>query len=131
YVDVVIDQLKQRREDVAWTVFSDVEPNPTSTTVFKGASLMADFEPDCIIALGGGSPMDAAKAMWLFYERPEASYFGMKQKFLDIRKRTYRFPTTGEKAQFVAIPTTSGTGSECTPFAVITDAETHVKYPLA
>ncbi|MDO5635134.1 MAG: bifunctional acetaldehyde-CoA/alcohol dehydrogenase [Micrococcus sp.] len=131
YADVVIDHLKKRREEVAWTIFSDVEPNPSSTTVFKGAQLMRDFEPDCIIALGGGSAMDAAKGMWLFYEEPEASYFGMKQKFMDIRKRTYRFPKIGEKAEFVAIPTTAGTGSECTPFAVITDAETHVKYPLA
>jgi acetaldehyde dehydrogenase/alcohol dehydrogenase len=131
YVDIVIDHLKKRREDIAWTIFADVEPNPTSTTVFKGAMLMNEFQPDCIVALGGGSPMDAAKGMWLFYEQPEASYFGMKQKFMDIRKRTYRFPKLGEKAKFVAIPTTAGTGSECTPFAVITDAETHVKYPLA
>ncbi|UYG17010.1 bifunctional acetaldehyde-CoA/alcohol dehydrogenase [Brachybacterium huguangmaarense] len=131
YVDVLIDHLKKRKDEVAWTIFSDVEPNPTSETVFKGASHMRDFEPDCIIALGGGSAMDAAKGMWLFYEEPEASYFGMKQKFMDIRKRTYRFPKLGKKAQFVAIPTTSGTGSECTPFAVITDSETHVKYPIA
>lgn len=131
YADILIQHLKQRRNEVAWTLFSDVEPNPTSTTVFKGAALMREFQPDCIIALGGGSAMDAAKGMWLFYEEPEASYFGMKQKFMDIRKRTYRFPKLGKKAQFVAIPTTSGTGSECTPFAVITDAETHVKYPLA
>ncbi|WP_246956662.1 bifunctional acetaldehyde-CoA/alcohol dehydrogenase [Brachybacterium sp. Marseille-Q7125] len=131
YVDILIDHLKQRRQEVAWTIFSDVEPNPSSQTVFKGAQWMRDFEPDCIIALGGGSAMDAAKGMWLFYEHPEASYFGMKQKFMDIRKRTYRFPKLGQKAEFVAIPTTSGTGSECTPFAVITDSETHVKYPLA
>ncbi|MDY5152180.1 bifunctional acetaldehyde-CoA/alcohol dehydrogenase [Actinotignum urinale] len=131
YVDVLIDHLKKRRDDVAWNIFQDVEPNPTSTTVFRGATLMGEFQPDCIIALGGGSAMDAAKAMWLFYEHPESSYFGMKQKFMDIRKRTYRFPKLGQKAQFVAIPTTSGTGSECTPFAVITDAETHVKYPFA
>lgn len=131
YVDVVINHLKKRRTPVAWTIFQDVEPNPTSTTVFRGAQAMTDFQPDTIIALGGGSPMDAAKGMWLFYEEPEASYFGMKQKFMDIRKRTYRFPKLGAKAQFVAIPTTAGTGSECTPFAVITDAETHVKYPLA
>ncbi|AIE82745.1 bifunctional acetaldehyde-CoA/alcohol dehydrogenase [Actinotignum schaalii] len=131
YVDVIIDHLKARRDDVAWNIFQDVEPNPSSTTVFRGAKLMEEFQPDCIIALGGGSPMDAAKAMWLFYEHPESSYFGMKQKFMDIRKRTYRFPKLGRKAQFVAIPTTSGTGSECTPFAVITDAETHVKYPFA
>lgn len=131
YVDVLIDHLKKRKQEVAWTIFSDVEPNPTSETVFKGAQHMRDFEPDCIIALGGGSAMDAAKGMWLFYEEPEASYFGMKQKFMDIRKRSYRFPKLGKKAQFVAIPTTSGTGSECTPFAVITDSETHVKYPIA
>ncbi len=131
YVDILIDHLKQRRQEVAWTIFSDVEPNPSSQTVFKGAQWMRDFEPDCIIALGGGSAMDAAKGMWLFYEHPEASYFGMKQKFMDIRKRTYRFPKLGQRAEFVAIPTTSGTGSECTPFAVITDSETHVKYPLA
>ncbi|MGQ4537678.1 bifunctional acetaldehyde-CoA/alcohol dehydrogenase [Dermabacteraceae bacterium P7074] len=131
YVDVLIEHLKRRKEEVAWTIFSDVEPNPSSQTVFKGAQRMADFQPDCIIALGGGSAMDAAKAMWMFYEKPESSYFGMKQKFLDIRKRTYRFPKLGVKAQFVAIPTTSGTGSECTPFAVITDSETHVKYPFA
>ncbi|WP_058235306.1 bifunctional acetaldehyde-CoA/alcohol dehydrogenase [Devriesea agamarum] len=131
YVDVLIHHLKKRKNEIAWTIFSEVEPNPTSTTVFKGAQLMNEFKPDCIIALGGGSAMDAAKGMWLFYEQPESSYFGMKQKFMDIRKRTYRFPKLGEKAQFVAIPTTSGTGSECTPFAVITDAETHVKYPLA
>ncbi|GAB2534551.1 bifunctional acetaldehyde-CoA/alcohol dehydrogenase [Brachybacterium huguangmaarense] len=131
YVDIVIDHLKKRKGEVAWTIFSDVEPNPTSATVFKGAQAMRDFEPDAIIALGGGSAMDAAKGMWLFYEEPEASYFGMKQKFMDIRKRAYRFPKLGRKAQFVAIPTTSGTGSECTPFAVITDSETHVKYPIA
>ncbi|WP_308663082.1 bifunctional acetaldehyde-CoA/alcohol dehydrogenase [Actinobaculum massiliense] len=131
YVDVLIQHLKQRKNDISWTIFSDVEPNPTSNTVFKGTKQMEDFKPDCIIALGGGSPMDAAKVMWLFYEDSEASYFGMKQKFMDIRKRTYRFPKLGAKARFVAIPTTSGTGSECTPFAVITDSETHVKYPLA
>ncbi len=131
YADIVIDHLKKRRNDITWAMFSDVEPNPSSATVFKGAQQMRDFEPDCIIALGGGSAMDAAKGMWLFYEQPESSYFGMKQKFMDIRKRTYRFPKLGQKAEFVAIPTTSGTGSECTPFAVITDSENHVKYPLA
>ncbi|MDY5152856.1 acetaldehyde dehydrogenase / alcohol dehydrogenase [Actinobaculum suis] len=131
YVDILIHHLKLRKNNVAWSIFSDVEPNPTSNTVFKGAQQMHDFKPDCIIALGGGSPMDAAKVMWLFYEEPEASYFGMKQKFMDIRKRTYRFPKLGAKARFVAIPTTSGTGAECTPFAVITDSETHMKYPLA
>lgn len=92
---------------------------------------MKDFKPDTIIALGGGSAMDAAKGMWLFYEHPEASFFGLKQKFLDIRKRTFKYPKLGGKAKFVAIPTTSGTGSEVTPFAVITDKENNIKYPLA
>lgn len=131
YVDIVLEQLRQRRNSVQWQIFSDVEPNPSSDTVFRGVAAMNDFKPDCIIALGGGSAMDAAKGMWMFYEDGAASYFGMKQKFMDIRKRTYTFPKLGEKAQFVAIPTTSGTGSECTPFAVITDSENHVKYPIA
>lgn len=131
YVDVVLEQLRARSNDVQWQIFSDVEPNPSSDTVFRGVEAMNSFQPDCIIALGGGSAMDAAKGMWMFYEDGAASYFGMKQKFLDIRKRTYTFPKLGEKAKFVAIPTTSGTGSECTPFAVITDSENHVKYPIA
>lgn len=131
YVDIVLEQLRARRNNVEWQIFSDVEPNPSSDTVFRGVEAMNGFKPDCIIALGGGSAMDAAKGMWMFYEDGAASYFGMKQKFMDIRKRTYSFPKLGEKAQFVAIPTTSGTGSECTPFAVITDSENHVKYPIA
>ncbi|MBC1434143.1 bifunctional acetaldehyde-CoA/alcohol dehydrogenase [Listeria rocourtiae] len=131
YVDVVIEHLKKRGNDVSYQVFADVEPDPSDVTVYKGAELMKDFKPDCIIALGGGSAMDAAKGMWLFYEHPEASFFGLKQKFLDIRKRTFKYPKLGEKAQFVAIPTTSGTGSEVTPFAVITDKENNIKYPLA
>ncbi|EAG6879117.1 bifunctional acetaldehyde-CoA/alcohol dehydrogenase [Listeria monocytogenes] len=131
YVDVVIEHLKKRGNDVSYQVFADVEPDPSDVTVYKGAELMKDFKPDTIIALGGGSAMDAAKGMWLFYEHPEASFFGLKQKFLDIRKRTFKYPKLGGKAKFVAIPTTSGTGSEVTPFAVITDKENNIKYPLA
>lgn len=130
YVDVVTDQLKLRENDVQYLVFSDVEADPSTTTVQKGVDLMKAFKPDTIIALGGGSPLDAAKGMWMFYENEHASFFGAKQKFLNIRKRAYRFDKP-KKAQLVAIPTTSGTGSEVTPFAVITDSETHVKYPLA
>lgn len=130
YVDVVIEQLKQRNNKVSYAIFSDVEPNPTTNTVNRGTEKMRDFAPDTIIAIGGGSPMDAAKAMWLFYEHPESNFFGAKQKYLDVRKRTYKIKKM-EKAQLVCIPTTSGTGSEVTPFAVITDSETHIKYPLA
>jgi len=130
YADIVRGVLNRRRNDVKVEVFSDVEPNPSTNTVYKGLEMIVDFQPDTIIALGGGSAMDAAKAMWLFFEHPDTSFFGAKQKFLDIRKRTYKIPVA-EKVQFVCIPTTSGTGSEVTPFAVITDSETHVKYPLA
>lgn len=130
YVDKIIEQLKQRNTRVSYTIFSDVEPNPSTNTVQRGTEKMRDFEPDTIIAIGGGSPMDAAKAMWLFYEHPDSNFFGAKQKYLDIRKRTYKIePMT--KAQLVCIPTTSGTGSEVTPFTVITDSETNIKYPLA
>lgn len=133
YVERVEYYLRQRRLPVAIKVFSEVEPDPSTTTVDKGTSMMNEFKPDCIIALGGGSPMDAAKAMWLFYEYPDTDFSDLKQKFLDIRKRTYKYPSMGLKAKFVAIPTTSGTGSEVTPFAVITDKTTgnHTKYPLA
>ena len=93
--------------------------------------MMDKFQPDVIIALGGGSAMDAAKGMWLFYENPDTEFFGLKQKFLDIRKRIVKYPNLGEKAQFVAIPTTSGTGSEVTSFSVITDKEANMKYPFA
>lgn len=130
YADVVRGVLNRRKNDVKIEVFSDVEPNPSTNTVYKGLEMIVDFQPDTIIALGGGSAMDAAKAMWLFFEHPDTSFFGAKQKFLDIRKRTYKIPVA-EKVQFVCIPTTSGTGSEVTPFAVITDSDTHVKYPLA
>lgn len=129
YVDVVTDQLKLRQNEVQYLVFSDVENDPSTDTVEKGVRLMRSFKPDTIIALGGGSPLDAAKGMWMFYENPDASFFGAKQKFLNIRKRAYRFDKP-KKSQMVSIPTTSGTGSEVTPFAVITDSKTHVKYPL-
>ena len=130
YVQRVIDQLRQRQNNTAFLVFDDVEEDPSTNTVEKGVAMMNDFKPDTIIALGGGSAMDAAKAMWMFYEHPETSWYGVMQKYLDIRKRAYQIkkPT---KSQLIGIPTTSGTGSEVTPFAVITDSKTHVKYPLA
>lgn len=131
YVDKVLHHLRQRSDLIQVEVFSDVEPDPSLDTVARGTEMMAKFQPDCIIALGGGSPMDAAKGMWLFYEHPEEDFFGLKQKFLDIRKRVYKYPSLGGKAKFVAIPTTSGTGSEVTSFAVITDKENNIKYPLA
>lgn len=130
YADTVRKELQKRKNDVQIEVFSAVEPNPSTNTVYAGTKVMVDFEPDTIIALGGGSAMDAAKGMWMFYEHPDTEFFGAKQKFLDIRKRTYKIEKA-VKTQFVCIPTTSGTGSEVTPFAVITDSETHVKYPLA
>ncbi|MDT2744214.1 bifunctional acetaldehyde-CoA/alcohol dehydrogenase [Enterococcus asini] len=130
YADTVREVLQRRKNDVKIEVFSDVEPNPSTNTVYAGTKVMVDFQPDTIIALGGGSAMDAAKGMWMFYEHPDTSFFGAKQKFLDIRKRTYKIDKA-VKTQFVCIPTTSGTGSEVTPFAVITDSDTHVKYPLA
>lgn len=132
YVEKLEYYLRKRKTPVYLEVFSDVEPDPSTDTVEKGRALMAAFQPDCIIALGGGSPMDAAKAMWLFYEYPDTSFDSLKQKFLDIRKRVYKYPRLGRKAKFVAIPTTSGTGSEVTSFAVITDKNKgNTKYPLA
>ena len=130
YADLVKRQLELNRHRLAVDVFSDVEPNPSTNTVYKGLERFVDFQPDVIIALGGGSAMDAAKAMWMFFEHPDVSFFGAKQKFLDIRKRTYKIPYA-QKTTFICIPTTSGTGSEVTSFAVITDSETHIKYPLA
>lgn len=132
YADIVVNELKRRPNgnQIQYEIFSDIEPDPSTDTVKRGLNQIREFQPDTIIALGGGSPLDAAKAMWLFYEHPESSFFGAKQKYLDIRKRTYKLECAN-KAKFVAIPTTSGTGSEVTPFAVITDSETHVKYPLA
>lgn len=113
------------------TCFYNVQPDPTLASAKEGAAAMALFEPDVIIALGGGSAMDAAKIMWVLYEHPEADFMDMAMRFMDIRKRIYGFPKMGEKAYFVAIPTSSGTGSEVTPFAVITDEQTNIKYPLA
>ncbi|WP_123040373.1 bifunctional acetaldehyde-CoA/alcohol dehydrogenase [Cohnella candidum] len=132
YAEKVEYYLRKRKQAVAVEIFSDVEPDPSVDTVRRGTRMMEQFKPDCIIALGGGSPMDAAKAMWLFYEYPDTSFDSLKQKFLDIRKRIYKYPRLGQKAKFVAIPTTSGTGSEVTSFAVITDKEKgNTKYPLA
>ncbi|WP_281180428.1 bifunctional acetaldehyde-CoA/alcohol dehydrogenase [Paenibacillus tianmuensis] len=132
YVERLEYYLRKRKQPVAIEVFSEVEPDPSVDTVDRGTDRMAAFKPDCIIALGGGSPMDAAKAMWLFYEYPDTSFDSLKQKFLDIRKRVYKYPRLGQKAKFVAIPTTSGTGSEVTSFAVITDNHKgNTKYPLA
>ena len=113
------------------SVFFEVAPDPTLQSAKRGAEQMRSFNPDVIIALGGGSAMDAAKIMWVLYEHPEADFMDMAMRFMDIRKRIYTFPKMGEKAYFIAIPTSAGTGSEVTPFAVITDEKTGVKYPLA
>lgn len=131
YVDKLLYHLRNRREYVHSEIFSDVESDPSFATIKKGVAKLNEFKPDVIIALGGGSPIDAAKGMWLFYEHPDADIEGMKLKFMDIRKRTYKFPKLGNKTQMVAIPTTSGTGSEVTSFAVISDKEKNKKYPLA
>lgn len=116
---------------IVHTCFYDVAPDPSLASARAGASAMTAFEPDCIIALGGGSAMDAAKIMWVLYENPDANFEDMSMDFMDIRKRIYNFPKMGKKAYFVAIPTSSGTGSEVTPFAIITDQDTGVKWPLA
>ncbi|NQH32710.1 bifunctional acetaldehyde-CoA/alcohol dehydrogenase [Streptococcus suis] len=131
FVQRVIEQLQLRSNKVMYTVFSDIEPDPDITTVERGAEAMKAFKPDTIIAIGGGSVMDAAKIMWLFYEQPEVDFRDLVQKFMDIRKRAFKFPELGEKAKYVGIPTTSGTGSEVTPFAVISDKKNNRKYPLA
>lgn len=129
YVSKVMQHLKKANFDI--NVFLDVEPDPSTETVMKGTAQMNSFEPDVIIALGGGSAMDAAKGMWLFYENPDIDFNGLKLRFMDIRKRAFKFPHLGKKSKLVAIPTTSGTGSEVTSFAVITDKENNIKYPLA
>ena len=129
YSKPVTDKLDEM--GIAYTVFSDVEPDPSLLSAQKGAEAMRSFEPDVIIALGGGSAMDAAKIMWVLYEHPDVDFQDMAMRFSDIRKRIYTFPKMGEKAYFIAIPTSSGTGSEVTPFAVITDQETGIKYALA
>ncbi|WP_433788597.1 bifunctional acetaldehyde-CoA/alcohol dehydrogenase [Actinoplanes sp. CA-252034] len=131
YVDRLITVLQRRPERVALQVIDDVEPEPSVATVDRGAELMRSFQPDTIIALGGGSAMDAAKVMWLRYEHPEVVFADMREKFFDIRKRAFKFPALGGRAQLVCIPTTSGTGAEVTPFAVITDTATGKKFPLA
>ncbi len=130
YVTRVTDQLNLRRNKVKVQLFCDVEPDPSIQTVKKGVELMRSFNPDTIIALGGGSSMDAAKGMWLFYEEPDVDFNDLKQKFMDIRKRAFRYPELGKKSKLVCIPTTSGTGSEVTPFAVISDKVENKKYPL-
>ncbi|MDD3613788.1 MAG: bifunctional acetaldehyde-CoA/alcohol dehydrogenase [Eubacteriales bacterium] len=129
YTKPITDKLDEM--GIVHTTFFKVAPDPSLECAKEGAAAMRAFEPDCIIAVGGGSPMDAAKIMWLMYEHPEADFMDMAMRFVDIRKRVYTFPKMGQKAYFIAIPTTSGTGSEVTPFAVITDEETGVKYPLA
>lgn len=129
YTKPITDKLDEM--GIVYTVFSDVQPDPTLANAQAGAAAMRAFQPDTIIALGGGSAMDAGKIMWVMYEHPEVDFQDMAMRFMDIRKRVYTFPKMGEKAYFVAIPTSSGTGSEVTSFAVITDQETGVKYPLA
>ncbi len=129
YTKAITDKLDEM--GIIHTTFFDVAPDPTLHCAKEGAKQMSAFEPDCIIALGGGSAMDAAKIMWVLYEHPEVDFMDMAMRFIDIRKRVYTFPKMGEKAYFIAIPTSAGTGSEVTPFAVITDEKTGVKYPLA
>ena len=131
YVSRITEQLAARKNKVQVQLFCDVEPDPSLQTVKKGWELMQAFKPDTIIALGGGSSMDAAKGMWLFYEHPEVDFADLKQKFMDIRKRAFQYPELGKKSHLVCIPTTSGTGSEVSPFAVITDKVNKLKYPLA
>lgn len=131
FVNRVIDQLEKRTNETVYHIFDAVEPDPDITTVRAGAEAMKAFQPDTIIAIGGGSVMDAAKVMWLFYERSEVDFRDLVQKFMDIRKRAVRFPELGQKAKYIGIPTTSGTGAEVTPFAVISDKANQRKYPLA
>ena len=129
FTKCITDKLNEL--DITYEIFSNVAPDPNLSCAKEGAKVMSEFKPDCIIALGGGSAMDAAKIMWVLYEHPEVDFMDMAMRFMDIRKRVYTFPKMGEKAYFIAVPTSSGTGSEVTPFAVITDDETNVKYPLA
>jgi acetaldehyde dehydrogenase/alcohol dehydrogenase len=131
YVDKVLHYLKKRPDFIHYDVYSEVEPDPSVETVMKGAELMRHSQPDVIIALGGGSVLDAAKGMWLFYEHPETDFTSLKQKFLNPRKRVVTYPKLRGKAKLIAIPTTSGTGSEVTSFAVITDKQANIKYPLS
>jgi acetaldehyde dehydrogenase/alcohol dehydrogenase len=130
FLNKIVDELNLRRNPVTYQLFADVEPDPDITTVRRGVELMEQFKPDTIIALGGGSSMDAAKAMWIFYEHPEVNFDDLKQKFMDIRKRAFKYPELGRKSKLICIPTTSGTGSEVSPFAVISDKANGKKYPL-
>ena len=130
YLNKITEQLNLRRNPVQIQLFCDVEPDPDIETVKRGLKSMQAFNPDTIIALGGGSSMDAAKGMWLFYEHPEVNFDDLKQKFMDIRKRAFKYPELGKKSKLICIPTTSGTGSEVTPFAVISNKATNKKYPL-
>ena len=129
YTKAVTDKLDEM--GIRHTTFANVAPDPTLACAKEGAEAMRAFGPDCILALGGGSAMDAGKIMWVLYEHPEADFMDMAMRFIDIRKRVYTFPKMGEKAYFIAVPTSAGTGSEVTPFAVITDEKSGVKYPLA
>jgi acetaldehyde dehydrogenase/alcohol dehydrogenase len=129
YTKTITDKLEQM--GIAHETFFDVEPDPTLACAKKGAAQMTTFQPDVIIALGGGSAMDAGKIMWVLYEHPTVNFQDMAMRFMDIRKRVYSFPKMGEKAYFIAVPTSAGTGSEVTPFAVITDETVGLKYPLA
>ena len=131
YVEKILHYLKKRPDFIEFDIFSEVEPDPSLETVLKGANLMRHSGPDVIIALGGGSVLDAAKGMWLFYEYPDTDFSALKQKFLNPRKRVFTYPKLGTRAKLIAIPTTSGTGSEVTSFAVITDKKTNIKYPLS
>lgn len=130
FLNKITEQLNLRREEVSIQLFCDVEPDPDIETVRRGTRIMESFQPDTIIALGGGSVMDSAKGMWLFYEHPEVNFDDLKQKFMDIRKRAFKYPQLGKKTKLICIPTTSGTGSEVTPFAVISDKKNNKKYPL-
>ena len=129
YTKIITDKLNEM--GIEHTTFSNVAPDPNLACAKEGAKMMESFKPDCIIAIGGGSAMDAGKIMWVLYEHPEVDFLDMAMRFMDIRKRVYTFPKMGEKACFIAVPTSAGTGSEVTPFAVITDEKTNVKYPLA
>lgn len=131
YTDKILYHLRSRKNKVHSYIFDQVEPDPSFETINKGVEMMRQFNPDCIIALGGGSAIDAAKGMWLLYEQPDVDLNAMKNKFMDIRKRVYKIEDLGKKAKLVAIPTTSGTGSETTSFAVISDKINNMKYPLA
>ena len=129
YTKPITDKLDEL--GIAHTTFSNVAPDPTLACAVEGTKAMNEFKPDAIIAVGGGSAMDAGKIMWVMYEHPEVDFLDMAMRFMDIRKRVYTFPKMGEKAYFIAVPTSAGTGSEVTPFAVITDEKTGTKYPLA